>query len=190
MSFWVVAAIVNGVVAVAYLMIAGIVGRGIHATGQWRTNPLAVATFLIFLSCGVGHGTHVEHLLMPGITRDASRVAYDLHLVAVDLVTAFVAIYYVMLRKRFPALLHGPAMFEDLTQRRRQALDIHDNIVQQLATAKLALELEHDELGLESLTAALESSKRIITHLVGDTDQSVASGRAGGLRRQASARAR
>lgn len=188
MPFWVFAVIVNAVVMLCYLGIAFIIGRGIHQTGQWRTNPLAVATFLIFLSCGVGHGTHVEHLLVPGTTAEASRTAFDLHLVTVDLITAGIAIWYFFMRRKFPALLHGTAMYEDLAQRRRQALDIHDNIVQQLATAKLALETGHQELGMKALADGLDASKLIITDLIGDNPESDASVTdPGGLRRVESA---
>lgn len=187
MEFWGFALVVNLVVMCCYLAIAWIIGRGIHTTGQWRSNPLAVATFLIFLTCGIGHGTHAEHLLVPGETLEASRTAFDLHLVVVDLVTASIAIWYFFLRRRFPALLQGTAMYEDLDRRRRHALDIHDNIVQQLATAKLALETGHQEMGMDALSRGLESSKLIITDLIGDDLTSTATSDPGGLRRVDSA---
>lgn len=183
MEPWHLALTVNLIVMSCYLLIAFLVGRGIQASNQWTSNPLATATFLIFLSCGVGHGVHAEHLLAPGVTRDASRLAFDAHLVAIDLVTAGVAIYYTLMRRRFPALLTSAAMFEDLEERRRQALDIHDTIVQQLATAKLALETGHHEMGMAALDAGLESSKDIISDLIGDNPMSAANADAGGLRR-------
>ncbi len=187
MEFWHFALIVNVIVMTCYLMIAWIVGRGIHVSGQWRTNPLATATFLIFLSCGVGHGMHVEHLLLPGETLQASRTAFDLHLVAVDMATATIAIYYFLLRRKFPALLTSAAMFEDMEDRRRQALDIHDTIVQELATAKLALETGHDKMGMAALDRGLQASKTIIDDLIGENPMSSASHEAGGLRRVSSA---
>lgn len=183
MPFWSLALAMNVIVMVCYLAIALVIGRGIHQTRQWRSNPLAVATFLIFLSCGVGHGTHVEHLLAPGPTQLAARTLFDVHLVAVDAITASIAIYYFLMRRRFPALLHGTAMYEDLTQRRSHALDIHDNIVQQLATSKLAFELGNQELGMRALVNGLESSKIIISDLIADNPMSAASGEPGGLRR-------
>ncbi len=187
MEFWQIALTVNIIVTICYLMIAWIVGRGIHHSGQWRSNPLATATFLIFLSCGVGHGMHVEHLLLPGVTREASRTAFDLHLVMVDLATATIAIYYFLLRRKFPALLTSAAMFEDMEERRRQALDIHDTIVQELATAKLAMETGHETMGMAALTRGLEASKAIIDDLIGESTASIASSEAGGLRRSTSA---
>lgn len=187
MEFWHLALTVNIIVMACYLAIAFIVGRGIHASSQWSSNPLAVATFLIFLSCGVGHGMHVEHLLLPGVTRDASRLAFDSHLVLVDATTAVIAIYYFLLRRKFPALLQSAAMFEDVQERRRQALDIHDTIVQELATAKMALETGHDKMGMAALERGLESSKAIITDLIGDNPDSAATMTPGGLRRGAGA---
>lgn len=187
MEFWHFALAVNLIVMMCYLAIAFIVGRGIHLSGQWASNPLATATFLIFLSCGVGHAMHAEHLLVPGVTREASRVAFDSHLVIVDSMTAVIAIYYFLLRRKFPALLQSAAMFEDLQERRRQALDIHDTIVQELATAKLALETGHDKMGMAALERGLDASKAIITDMIGDNPESVATNEAGGLRRAAKA---
>ncbi len=189
MEFWHLALAVNVIVMCCYLAIAFIVGRGIHISGQWSSNPLATATFLIFLSCGLGHGMHVEHLLLPGTTQAASRTAFDSHLVAIDATTAVIAIYYFLLRRKFPALLQSAAMFEDLQERRRQALDIHDSIVQHLATAKLALETGHEKMGMAALERGLDASKEIITDLIGENPMSVASGDAGGLRRVGSAQA-
>jgi signal transduction histidine kinase len=184
MAGWLPAAAFNVVVALAYLSIGWHILNGVRRTGSWRTNPLALATGLIFLSCSAGHAGHVGHLVDPA-TRAASLQVYDLHLVVVDGVTAVIALWYWSLRGRFPALVRGAAVFEDLEARREEALDLHDHVVQQLATAKLAFELgEHDQ-GLRALDAGLESSRRIVTDLVGDHHASDATMRPGGLRRSA-----
>jgi hypothetical protein len=67
-ALWNLALLVNVVIAVAYLAISIVIARGIHAGGQWRSNPLAVATALIFLTCAIGHAAHAEHLLLPSTT--------------------------------------------------------------------------------------------------------------------------
>ena len=59
-------------------------------------------------------------------------------------------------------------MFEDLKLRRREALDIHDNIVQGLAVAKIAIELDRKEEGLAALEKTIGASRKIITELLGE----------------------
>lgn len=157
----------NAVIAVGYFLIAWQIFRGVQRTGQWRSNPLAIATGLIFFTCAAGHGAHVEHLLLPNENGDLARQSWDLHLSLLDTVTAAIAVYYWTLRSRFPALIRGTAVFEDLTLRRRQALDLHDHVVQQLATAKLAFEMGQTEEGMDALDAGLDSSRHIISDLVG-----------------------
>lgn len=176
------AAIANVVVTVAYISISVHILRGVHAGGTWRTNPLAVATGLIFLSCAAGHAGHVSHLVDPS-TREASALVYDNHLIVIDAATAVIAIRYWLLRSRFPALVRGAAVFEDLSARRDEALDVHDRIVQRLATAKLAFEMgEHDQ-GMRALEEGLSASRAIVTDRIGDESASDAAMRPSGLRR-------
>jgi signal transduction histidine kinase len=182
MERWQLATLANGIVAVAYASISLHILRGVQRTGSWRTNPLAVATGLIFATCAAGHLGHLAHLVDPA-TRAFSVVIYDRHLVVIDAVTATIAIRYWLLRGRFPALVRGAAVFEDLAERRGQALDIHDRVVQELATAKLAIELGETDRGLRALERGLESSRRIVTALVGDDIASSARMDPGGLRR-------
>ncbi|MEX1178340.1 MAG: hypothetical protein WEB09_07745 [Nitriliruptor sp.] len=182
MSEWLPAAAANVLVAVAYLSISIAILRGVHRSSSWRTSPLAVATGLIFLSCAAGHAGHVSHLLDPA-SRAASLQVYDLHLIVIDAVTAVIAIRYWLLRNRFPALVRGAAVFEDLSTRRREALDLHDRVVQQLAAAKLAFELGEHDRGMRSLEGSLEASRHIVSELVGDDAASTATLRPGGLRR-------
>lgn len=176
------AAAANVIVTLAYLSIGIHILRGVHLGGTWRSNPLAVATGMIFLSCAAGHAGHAGHLLDPA-TREASLAVYDLHLIVIDGVTAVIAIRYWLLRGRFPALVRGAAVFEDLHARREEALDVHDRVLQRLATAKLAYELGRSEEGMEALEEALEASREIVTEMIGDESASTATMRAKGLRR-------
>ena len=105
MHTWVLALVANAVVALAYLAIAWIVATGLVSAGQWRSNPLAVATGLIFFSCGVGHGLHFVHL---ALDEHGSRAATDLHLAVWDVGTGVAAVWYFSLRGRFPALVRDP----------------------------------------------------------------------------------
>lgn len=165
MDIWLVGALANMLVTGAYLAIALIVGRGLASTGQWRSNPLAVATGLIFFSCGVGHGIHLVHLLLD---EHDVRHTLDWHLALWDLGTGIAAVWYFSLRGRFPALVRGAALFEDMRERQRQALEIHDNVVQGMATAKMALELDDTERALTALDTTLGRAKGIISDLLGD----------------------
>jgi signal transduction histidine kinase len=162
---WTVAAFANGLVAMAYLGITWIVVRGLAAAGRWRANPLAVATALIFFSCGVGHGIHFVHLVLD---EHGTRAATDLHLALWDLSTGIIATWYFTLRSRFPALVRGAALYEDMRERQRQALEIHDNVVQGVATAKLALEVGDRDTALAALGTTLGRAKAIISDLLGE----------------------
>jgi signal transduction histidine kinase len=166
-ALWNLALLVNVVIAVAYLAISIVIARGIHAGGQWRSNPLAVATALIFLTCAIGHAAHAEHLLLPS-TAEAARTVYDSHLTLIDVVTAVVGVRYWMLRGQLPELTRGAAVFADLTERRRQALDLQDHVVQQLVTAKLALEMDHREDAAEALERGIGASRDLVSQLLGD----------------------
>lgn len=171
---WYVGLGANGIIAVAYFAIAWLIFSGLWRHEQLKTNKLGRATGAIFFTCGVGHGIHAAHLLLPtfGIevaSGTALRLAYsEFHMFLWPPLTAVAAVVYWTLRSRFPALVRGTAMFEDLHQRRRQALEIHDNVVQGLAEAKLSLEMGETEAGLAELDRTLEASKSIITDLLGE----------------------
>jgi len=175
--WWVVAACANLVILVAYLAIAFVVVRGIAAGNQWRSNPLAVATGLIFFSCGVGHGIHAVHLFLPSTELSdpaaaASRIAEnEWHSAPWEALTAIVGVWYWTLRGRFPALLGSAALFEDVRDRQRQALELNDSVVQGLAAAKLAFELGREEDGMRALTATLDTARSIVTDLLGADDE-------------------
>lgn len=174
MSWWHVGAAANLVILAAYLGIAYSIIRNLVPEQLWKRNPLAVATAAIFFTCAVHHGSHPVHQLLPYIGIEehvglAMRAAFDdWHVSSWDIVTAAVGVWYWTLRGRFPALVHSSALFEDVIARERQALDIHDNIVQGLATAKLAFELDDRERGMSALEQSLAASRKIISQLMGD----------------------
>lgn len=180
MSWWHVAAVANAVILVAYLAIAFSIAGGLRRTGQWQTNPLGVATAAIFFTCAIHHGSHPLHMLLPAVgledkTGDAMRTAFDSwHSASWDLVTAAVGVWYWSLRSRFPALVRGAALFEDVKERQRQALDIHDSVVHGLATAKLSFELDRHEDGMRAVENTLAASRKIITDLLGEEGSEIA----------------
>ena len=192
MTWWVVAAVANAIVCVAYLAISWQIAAGVVHSKQWLSNPLAVATAAIFFTCAVHHGSHTAHMVLPrfGIEQTeglAMRTAFDSwHGGGWDIITAAVGVWYWTLRGRCPALGRGSAIFEDLRERQRQALDIHDNVVQGLATAKLALELDQVDEARSAIDNTLTAARGIITDLLGTAGSGIEL-RAGDLRRQEAA---
>lgn len=175
LQWWHLGAAANIVITAMYLAIAySITRRLINQGGRLRDNPLATATAGIFLTCAVHHGGHPLHQLLPAVGNDAvigdaMRAAFnEAHVALWDVVTAAVAIWYWTLRGRFPALVRGAALFEDLRERQRQALEIHDNIVQGLATAKLSFETDDTAGGMAAVEHTLVASRKIISDLLGD----------------------
>jgi signal transduction histidine kinase len=189
-QLWVFGALANVVLALSYLGIAFHILRGIIRAGQWRANPLALATGCIFFTCGIGHGLHFVHMALPsfGLEQETGAIARanfaDWHIWLWDSVTASVAVWYFTLRGRFPALLRGTALFEDIRVRRREALEIHDNVVQGLAAAKLSLDLGRAQEATAAVERTLAASRKIITDLLGEPGSEVAL-KPGDLRRKA-----
>ncbi|CAO5238127.1 hybrid sensor histidine kinase/response regulator [Frankia sp. AgKG'84/4] len=153
MTWWQVSAVANAVIMAAYMAISIAIGRALWRSGQWRKNRLGLATTAIFFTCGVHHGWHTVHLLlpdhamhtltghhmsgdgaMPGMDMGGGeagggpdpdraegnpmRLAFnDPRTTAWDILTATAAVWYWTLRSRFPALVRGAAVFEDLKLR-------------------------------------------------------------------------
>lgn len=176
MEWWVLGAVAGAIVSVAYFAISYVIFRGIARTRQSRSNPLAVATGAIFFSCGGGHAIHVSHMLLPIFGLDlatglAAREAFsEWHVWGWELSTAAVAAWYWSLRHRFPALIRGTQLFEDVRERQRNALHIHDSIVQGLAKAKTALDLDRPEQTREELERTLENARAVVSGLLGDIE--------------------
>lgn len=182
MSWWHIGAAANLVILAAYLAIAVTIARHLLPDGRWRSSPLAVATAAIFFTCAVHHGSHPVHQLLPLVGAElevgaAMRVAFDdWHVSGWDIVTAAVGVWYWTLRGRFPALVRRSALFEDNLERERQALEIHDNVVQGLAAAKLAFELDERDRGMVALEDTLGAARRIITELLSRPGEAAGSG--------------
>ncbi len=132
MTWWEITAFANIVIMVAYLAISFGIARGLWRSQQWRNNRLGLATAAIFFTCAVHHG-HTVHLVVPsGGTTHASghtiRIGFggDFHALW-DIVTAAVGVWYWTLRSRFPALVRGAAVFEDLKLRETAEQTLRDS---------------------------------------------------------------
>jgi diguanylate cyclase (GGDEF)-like protein len=117
---WAVAGGLNALIAVCYVLISSLILLGLTRTQQLSTNPLAVATAAIFLTCAMHHGHHAVHLLTdlggavdPGELAALRAVFGEWHTAAIDAVGAVVALTYLGLRRSYKALLNTPAMFDD-----------------------------------------------------------------------------
>lgn len=171
METWLIGFGANAIIALAYFAISATILFGVARSKQWRTNPLALATGMIFLTCGAGHFVHAFHAFDPFAPASVSAQRFllgDWHVWVVDGVTALVAVWYFTLRGRFPALVRGAALFEDMRVRQRQALEIHDNIVQGIVKAKLSLELGEANASRRELDETLVASRKIMSDLLGE----------------------
>jgi len=170
---WRIGATANAVVMVMYFMIVAAILVPLIREQQLRANRLGTATAAIFFTCAVHHGSHSVHMLLPTLGINSSsgyamRDAFDPFQVVWDLVTAAMGVYYWTLRRTYGSLMSGAKLFEDMRERQKQALEINDNIVQGLATAKLSLELDQREMTREALESTLASARNLITDLLGD----------------------
>lgn len=174
LELWTVGVAATAVMTLAYVGIAATLGRGLAEGRQWATNPLGVATALIFATCAGGHGMHVMHAALPVVGTDlalgsAARVVFgDPRLVVVNVAAAAIGVWYLSLRNRFKLLWRGSALFDDMRQRHDRALDIHDNVVQNLTQAKLALDAGEREHAIDLVDDTLEDSKHLITEILGE----------------------
>ena len=171
MSAWHVVTGANALIAAAYFAISFIVIRGLARSGQLPSNRLGLATGLIFLTCGVHHGSHSVHMLLPAFGIEdaqalAMREAWHWPSAGWDVLSAVVAVYYLSLRGHYGSLLTSASMFEDLRARERQALEINDNIVQGLAQVKWALEARLANEAHEAADRTLAEAQRMVTDLL------------------------
>jgi signal transduction histidine kinase len=172
MESWQLGATANLVVAVSYFLICWAILHPLVEAGQLRSNKLGLATAMIFFSCGVHHGTHSVHLFAPTFGFDeqaglALREAFTWHVTTWDIVSAGVALYYWSLRKMYGPLMRGAALFQDMRERQRQALELNDDIVQGLVVARMALELDQRDRAISALDDTMRSASRIISDLLG-----------------------
>jgi hypothetical protein len=185
--WWELGAAANGLLFAAYMVITLSIVVPLIKSDQLRTNHLGAATGAIFFSCGVGHGLHFLHLIGPSIGIDetvgaAARVSTEWHIVLWDSLTGLIGLYYVSLRKTYGSLMKGAALFDDMKEKQRQALEINDNIVQGLVVAETALALDEQEQSAAALEKTLAAARQIISDLLGEMGTEVRLG-PGDLRR-------
>ncbi|WP_018503899.1 hybrid sensor histidine kinase/response regulator [Parafrankia discariae] len=201
------ATLANAATTAAYLAICLSIARGLWRSGQWRNNPLGLATAAIFFTCAIGHGSHIFQLphatgpathggghgggpaggLGGGGYGEAPVGPADRRLIDVqflttawDVVTATVGVWYWTLRSRFPALVRGTALFEDLrlreaTQRTlRESEERYRGIVETTADGVVLLGPDGHITYRNARFAAIVGGTPLgtrFTDLVSDTDR-------------------
>jgi hypothetical protein len=171
--WWMLGAVCNAVIALAYSMIVVAIARPLVRSRQLRSNLMGAAKAAIFLTCAVHHGAHVLHMLMPyaGIDVEqgnAMRTAWGPELALWDLVGAAVGVYYWTLRGGFGPGNQGPQLFKDQYEREQRALELNDAVLQGMVVARMALDLGERRRGLSALDGSIEAASRMITELIGD----------------------
>lgn len=183
---WWIGLVMSATTGVAFGAVAVVLLINAIKTKQVKNNPLGVATVILYLTCAGGHLVHSLQLAEVPLGAAtafglAAQAEYShWHTWALEITTAVAGIVYWMMRHRFPALVSGAAIYEDLRIRQRRALEIHDNIVQGLVRAKLALDMGMKREGDEAVDETLEKARHIITEMLGKEEIT-----AGGLRRKA-----
>lgn len=197
MDWWEVTTAANVVVAVTYGAISYTMIREAVLGRQWLENPLLSATVAIFVTCTIGHGLHAGHALLAswdtgehatGIGHATRATFVDGRLLIWDSLTALVALWYWGLRARFAILFHGAALCEDMAKRQQEAAALHDNVLQGLVQAKLALDLGRRAEGRKVVAETLEAAKKISSGLLGARGADLVCLEAGDLRRRSAAK--
>ena len=159
---WQLALITNLVIALAYAGVSHHIGSHLTRTHQWRANLLATTVAVFFASCSINHAAHSVRLL----TQPEWRAIWSWHMVAVDAITALFGVWYFYERFRQPEMSRGAALFEDSSVRRRDAMEIHDNVAQGLIAARYALDRGDARAADKAITSAMASARHIITELL------------------------
>ena len=111
-------------------------------------------------------GDHIEHYETVRVRKDGTVVEVSVSVSPVhdtegQVVEAAVIARDISERRRMQQALAD--------EQRKQALDLNDAVVQGLASAKMALELQDHERGLENVTKTLVSAQKIVTRLLDES---------------------
>lgn len=166
-SAWRIGLVVNGIVAVACLVMAW------SALADRRPyDPLrGLAPATLFLMLGAMHWLHALVLAFPDSVPSGQagrEFLADWRIYAVEAVTAIVGLAYLALRLHRRGQQRVTEIQVRTAERQREALQIQDNVVQGLAAAKLALETGRHDEARALVAESLAHAKGIITELMRD----------------------
>ncbi|MDT3445190.1 ATP-binding protein [Pseudofrankia sp. BMG5.37] len=173
-----VAAFANTVIFSTYFAISLTIARGLWKSRQWLNNKLGTATAAIFFTCAFGHGLHAVLYFSSAANPSAAQPFHAPHgelnglglaSAVWDVGTAFVGIWYWSLRGRFPALVRGAAVFEDL--RLRQTAERKLRLSEQRYRG--IVETTSEGVVLIDATGAIDYANAQFAALVGHTPREV-----------------
>jgi PAS domain S-box-containing protein len=151
----------NGVISLCYFIIAFLILLP-YLRGQRKTS-LVLATICVFFSCALGHGGHVL-MMLPGSQHSPLLLKFQL---AVDLLTATVAITYIALRRFFSFLVDAPLL---LTQAQAK-LEVANSELKTLNTKLESLVNERTQ-ELEKVNQELATTASERKHMISALNRS------------------
>ena len=147
---------------VAYAL-AWQIARNLLRDREWPTNRLALAMLAIVGTCSTGHLEHGFHLL----SSNQAAALWPPEAVVLDLITAAgISAYFYFQTGRLSQFARGAAMFEDVSVRNRNALQMHNEVVQRLAAARYAIVRGELAGARELVDQSLTSAREVITDLL------------------------
>lgn len=182
-SLWIAGALANLVMAVTFAGIAWFLWKAAIQGDQLWSNPLLLGMAGIFTTCSISHAVHLEHALLPiygpwlgleapNLTAEFgqwSRVALGTPvLLAIDLFTASVGVWYFASRRRQGEMFRGAELAEDLRELEREARVLQDSVVQASTEAKLLLDMGREEEAVERLDEAIGEAQEIVDEFLGE----------------------
>lgn len=186
-SPWLLDTLAGALVAVSFVAIGlAFLAQMLHEH-RW-TSGMAVAAALIFVVVGVRSGLNTVALVRPGPQTVALRAAVGGWATALDVVAALAGLYYWTLRSGFRDYVRGARLFNDLRDRQQEAMEIHDNVVQGLAVAQMALDLGEEERLRAALDQTMAAARDIISRRLGSSGVTTVDD--GDLRRRSAASGR
>lgn len=159
----------NALIGIAFLTIGTMLAVQLTRTKQWGANVIGSVFAVLVLACGAGHAFRAALGLggafgLFGAAGTGMHLTFaDWHMWIADAFTAMAGVFYVIARVRDRDILQTARVFEDYRSRRRRAIKVHDNVVQNLIEAKLALETGQEDQAREALEDGLEASKTIVS---------------------------
>lgn len=168
---WIVGLALNAVIGAAFLAVGIQLAVQLTRKREWSVNPIAAVFALVALTCGAGHAYRGVLLAGPplgvsALAVQAARIEFtDWHMWVADSATAAAGLFYLWARFAHRDILQTTRMFEDAQTRRARALSVHDEVVQELTRAKLALDVGREGDALQALDDGLEASKAIVSGL-------------------------
>lgn len=155
----------NSAIAICYYAISFLIFQGLRRGQQHLlSNPLVLATVIIFFTCALGHSVHV----IGGIVdKQYSPLIMQVQVV-VDFLTAGIAIAYFALRRQYSLLVDGPLLLAQTQSQLAKAIAELAQAKSNLenAVADRTAELLHANQLLDELLGREQKARQEVTELL------------------------